>query len=121
MDTPTLPPAINDDALNRLGRRIFGLWPTHVSDRRQIEERWMKNLYQVRKIYDPEVLSMIPADRSKAYPGMTAWMKAQPTNIPGRRQMPQFNLTDAQLDDLTEFLKWSSKIDTNNWPPNKEG
>ncbi|MBK8772216.1 MAG: hypothetical protein IPM06_17580 [Rhizobiales bacterium] len=74
MDTPTLPPAINDDALNRLGRRIFGLWPTHVSDRRQIEERWMKNLYQVRKIYDPEVLSMIPADRSKAYPGMTAWM-----------------------------------------------
>ena len=35
--------------------------------------------------------------------------------------MPQFNLTDAQLDDLTEFLKWSSKIDTNNWPPNKEG
>ncbi|MBK8772968.1 MAG: hypothetical protein IPM06_21400 [Rhizobiales bacterium] len=74
MDTPTLPPAINDDALNGLGRRIFALWPTHVSDRRQIEERWMKNLYQVRKIYDPEVLSMIPADRSKAYPGMTAWM-----------------------------------------------
>ena len=52
---------------------------------------------------------------------LPAWMKAQPTNIPGRRQMPQFNLTDAQLDDLTEFLKWSSKIDTNNWPPNKEG
>ena len=52
---------------------------------------------------------------------LPAWMKAQPTNIPGRRQMPQFNLSDAQLDDLTEFLKWSSKIDTNNWPPNKEG
>ncbi|HCF3660092.1 TPA: cytochrome c, partial [Pseudomonas aeruginosa] len=24
-------------------------------------------------------------------------------------------------DDLAEFLKWSSKIDTNQWPPNKEG
>ncbi|PBD24474.1 cytochrome C, partial [Pseudomonas aeruginosa] len=26
-----------------------------------------------------------------------------------------------QVDDLAEFLKWSSKIDTNQWPPNKEG
>lgn len=49
------------------------------------------------------------------------WMKAQPTGAPGRRQMPQFHLTDAQLDDLVEFLKWTNKIDTNNWPPNIEG
>ena len=33
-----------------------------------------------------------------------AWIKAQPTNAPGRRQMPQFNFTEAQLDDLVEFL-----------------
>ena len=33
-----------------------------------------------------------------------AWMKAQPTGAPGRRQMPQFNLTDGQPDDLVEFL-----------------
>jgi hypothetical protein len=25
------------------------------------------------------------------------WIKAMPTNTPGRRQMPQFNFTDAQL------------------------
>lgn len=50
-----------------------------------------------------------------------AWIKAQPTGVPGRRQMPQFNLTDQQLDDLVEFLKWTSEIDTNNWPPNIEG
>lgn len=49
------------------------------------------------------------------------WMKAQPTGTPGRRQMPQFHLTDAQLDDLVEFLKWTNRIDTNNWPPNIEG
>lgn len=72
--TPPQPPALDDAGLNKLGQRIFGMWPTHVSDRKAIEERWLKNLFQVRKIYDPEVASMIPADRSKAYPGMTAWM-----------------------------------------------
>ncbi len=50
-----------------------------------------------------------------------AWIKAQPTHVPGRRQMPQFNFTDPQLDDMVEFLKWTGQIDTNRWPPNIEG
>jgi len=50
-----------------------------------------------------------------------AWIKAQPTGAPGRRQMPQFNLTDQQLDDLVDFLKWTSEVNTNKWPPNIEG
>lgn len=50
-----------------------------------------------------------------------SWMQAQPTGVPGRRQMPQFNLNDQQLDDLAEFLEYSSQINTNNWPPNIEG
>ncbi len=50
-----------------------------------------------------------------------AWIKAQPTGAPGRRQMPQFNLTDTQLNDLVAFLKWTSEINTNKWPPNIEG
>ena len=49
------------------------------------------------------------------------WMKAQPTGTPGRRQMPQFNLTDEQLDHLVAFLKWTNEMDTANWPPNIEG
>lgn len=49
------------------------------------------------------------------------WMQAMPTGAPGRRQMPQFNLTDDQLDDLVAFLKWTSEIDTQGWPPNIEG
>jgi nitric oxide reductase subunit C len=49
------------------------------------------------------------------------WMKAQPTHAEGRRQMPQFNFTDQQLDDLVEFLKWTSQIDAEKWPPNIEG
>ncbi|MBT9455253.1 MAG: cytochrome c [Burkholderiaceae bacterium] len=50
-----------------------------------------------------------------------AWIKAQPTGAPGRRQMPNFNLTDAQLDDMVEFLKWTNGVDTEKWPPNIEG
>ncbi len=50
-----------------------------------------------------------------------AWIKGQPTGVPGRRQMPQFNLSDQDLDDLVAFLKYASEINTNKWPPNIEG
>jgi len=50
-----------------------------------------------------------------------AWIKGQPTNAPGRRQMPQFNFTEKELDDLVEFLRYTSEINTSNWPPNIEG
>ena len=50
-----------------------------------------------------------------------AWMQMQPTKVPGRRQMPQFDLTDQQLDDLVEFLKWTGQINAEKWPPNVEG
>ena len=49
------------------------------------------------------------------------WIKAMPTNTPGRRQMPNFDFSDAQLDDLVEFLRWSNGINTEKWPPNIEG
>jgi len=52
---------------------------------------------------------------------MNGWMKAQPLNIPGRRQMPNFHLSDAEIDDLSEFLKFTAEMDVNNWPPNDEG
>lgn len=50
-----------------------------------------------------------------------AWIKSQPTGAPGRRQMPQFNLTDKELDDLVAFLKYTSEINAQKWPPNIEG
>ena len=50
-----------------------------------------------------------------------AWIKAQPTGVPGRRQMPDFHLSDKELDDLVAFLKYASEINTANWPPNIEG
>ncbi len=53
--------------------------------------------------------------------GLKAWMRAQPTGAPGRRQMPQFNLTEEELDQLIDFLEWTSRIDTLGWPPNVAG
>lgn len=52
---------------------------------------------------------------------MIAWMSAQPGHEANRRKMPQFNLSDAQVNDLSDFLIWTSRIDDNEWPPNIEG
>ena len=51
-----------------------------------------------------------------------AFIKSRPVEgVPGRRSMPQFNLSDEELDAIAEFLKYSSEIDTANWPPNIQG
>ncbi len=41
--------------------------------------------------------------------------------IPGRRSMPQFNLSEKDLNAVAEFLKYSSGIKNSNWPPNIQG
>ena len=58
-------------------------------------------------------------DAADAREGLKAWFKSQPTGISDRHQMPQFNLSDKDLDDLIEFLRWTSSIDTQGWPPAK--
>lgn len=50
------------------------------------------------------------------------FIKSRPVEgIPGRRSMPQFNLTEEELDAIAEFLKWTSEVNTENWPPNING
>ena len=68
--------------------------------------------------FAPELGNVVPRRGAEF---VKAWMKAQPTGVPGRRQMPQFHLNEQQLDDLVQFLDWSSKINTEKWPPNIEG
>jgi nitric oxide reductase subunit C len=60
-------------------------------------------------------------DMAGAKETLNAWMAAQPTGIEGRRQMPQFNLSKQELDDLGAFFEWVTKVKTQNWPPNKAG
>jgi len=52
---------------------------------------------------------------------LKGWIRAQPTGAPGRRQMPAFDLTEQELDDLISFLAWTSRIDTQGWPPHPSG
>ncbi len=60
-------------------------------------------------------------DAETAREALKGWMQAQPSGVEGRRQMPQFNLSDQELDDLVDFLEWTSRIDTQNWPPHDAG
>ena len=52
---------------------------------------------------------------------LKGWMDAMPTGIEGRRQMPQFNLTEEDYRNLADFLLWTNKIRTQSWPPNDAG
>ena len=53
---------------------------------------------------------------------LKAFIQYRPAQgIPGRRSMPQFNLTEEELDAVVEFLVYSSQINTQNWPPNIQG
>jgi len=56
-----------------------------------------------------------------AFTTLKGWMEAQPTGVEGRRQMPNFNLSEEQIRDLANFLIWADKTDTQNWPPNDAG
>ncbi len=60
-------------------------------------------------------------DPEAAFETLKGWMDAQPTGIEGRRQMPQFNLTDEEIRGLADFLRWTGTINTQSWPPNDAG
>ena len=60
-------------------------------------------------------------DPDGAREGIKNWIKSQPSGIEGRRQMPHFDISDADLDALADFFRWVSTIKTNNWPPNEAG
>jgi nitric oxide reductase subunit C len=60
-------------------------------------------------------------DKQAAYEVLDAWMKAQPSRIEGRRQMPHFEISEEEMRGLAEFLRWADQTDTQNWPPNDAG
>lgn len=46
---------------------------------------------------------------------LKAWIKNQPTRVEGRHQMPNFNLSEKDLDALIDFLRYANTIDTQKW------
>lgn len=58
----------------------------------------------------------------KSTEAIKAFIRSRPVEgIPGRRSMPQFNLSEEELDAVAEFLKYTSEIDDAGWPPNIQG
>ncbi len=76
--------------------------------------------------FAPEVANVmtrwgVADDPEGAFDMLKGWMDAQPTGIEGRRQMPQFNLSDEEVRDLANFFLWVNKINAQDWPPNDAG
>ena len=77
--------------------------------------------------FAPELMNVMtrwgiePGDHEGAKDSLAAWMDAMPTGIEGRRQMPQFNLSDEEYQNLADFLLWVDTIDAQGWPPNDAG
>ena len=60
-------------------------------------------------------------DPEGAFEMLDGWMKAQPSGVEGRRQMPRFDLTAEETRALADFLRWVDSIDAQGWPPNDAG
>ncbi len=50
-----------------------------------------------------------------------AWIKGQPTGAAGPPPDAAIQPDRSAARRLVDFLKWTSEINTNNWPPNIEG
>ncbi|WNK19807.1 cytochrome c [Halomonas piscis] len=53
--------------------------------------------------------------------GIEAWIRAQPLDIPGRRQMPAYDLSDEEMQSLIDFFEWTDGINAQDWPPHSAG
>ena len=75
--------------------------------------------------YAPELMNVFnrrgASDEATFKGYMQGWMAVQPLDIPDRRKMPQFHLSADQVDNLSDFLIWTSKVNANDWPPTIEG
>lgn len=52
---------------------------------------------------------------------LVSWIQSQPTGVEGRRQMPHFALSEEEVNAVVDFLDWTSRTQTQDWPPNEAG
>ncbi len=65
--------------------------------------------------YSPDVTK---AYSTKGETWLKTFLKNPESPDPKRRKMPNFNLSEDEINKLIVFLKWVDAIDTNQWPPN---
>lgn len=70
--------------------------------------------------FAPELGNVVKRYGSKA--AVKAFIMSRPKDgVPGRRSMPQFNLSEEELQGVADFLEYVGGINTENWPPNIQG
>lgn len=118
-DAAVAPVAIKLDqgVIRALGQKLATDFQAYERDRRQAEMRWAQNLRQFLGKYDAEIDSVIPKDRSRAYPKLTRTkcvsMVARLMNLLfpsseknwGIEASPVPNLTEEDLNTVLEKLQ----------------
>jgi nitric oxide reductase subunit C len=64
--------------------------------------------------YSPDVTK---AYSTRGETWLKTFLKNPESPDPKRRKMPNFNLTEDEINKLIVFFKWVDAIDTNQWPP----
>lgn len=64
-------PVIDKAAMKSLGIALEARFKDYEQDRKAVEDQWLKNLRQFKGIYDPEIISRMVDDMSRAYPKIT--------------------------------------------------
>lgn len=64
-------PVVDAEKMRKLGVTMYEQFEQYKKDRRETEQQWLRNLRQVKGMYDPEIAARISSDQSSAYPKVT--------------------------------------------------
>ena len=70
-DNTVVVPIVDTEKVRKLGARMHAQFEQYKKDRRETEQQWLRNLRQMKGMYDPEIAERIPSDQSSAYPKVT--------------------------------------------------
>ena len=59
---------MDNEKLATIGTKLRAKFTEYDADRQPLEQQWLRNFRQFRGVYDADILSKIPAGRSKVYP-----------------------------------------------------
>ncbi len=65
----------------------------------------------------PKYVARAGGDRPAARAAMVRFLRNPPKATPQSRGMYQYNFSEEEANQLVDFLKWTSEINTNGWPP----
>ncbi|MEA3301940.1 MAG: cytochrome c [Pseudomonadota bacterium] len=87
-----------------------------------VVERYVKLVVRAGSSQEPADAEITEKEVMAAKNLVKAFIKGRPKDgIPGRRSMPQFNLSEEELQGVADFLEYVGGVNTENWPPNIQG